>query len=91
MISKQLAIQERARPAARVWRLVAVPLPRASILTFTSRVIRAIDGFAKTPMLRYAALFEAEGLHGIRSKCEYLEPDPFATEASFLNDSWPRV
>jgi hypothetical protein len=88
MISEQIAIQHP--PAARTWRLVVVSLPKAAILTFTSRVMRGIHGFVKAPMLPYAALFEAEMLLGMRRKREYFEPDPFATEASFLDDSWPR-
>jgi hypothetical protein len=68
-----------------------VSLPKAAILTFTSRVMRAIPGFVKAPMLPYAAPFEAEILRGMRRKREYFEPDTFATEAPFLDDSWPRV
>src|SRR5438876_1624168 len=91
MISEQIAIQPTTRPAARTWRRVVVSLPKAAILTFTSRVMRAIHGFVKAPMLPYAALFEAEMLLGMRRKREYFEPDPFAIEAPFLDDSWPRV
>jgi hypothetical protein len=91
MISEQIAIQDPTRPAARTWRVVAVSLPKAAILTFTSRVTRAIHEFAKAPTLPYAALFEAEMVLGMRRKREYFEPDPFATKAPFLDDSWPRV
>ena len=91
MISEQIAIQDPTTPAARTWRLVAVSLPKAAILAFTSHLTRAIHGFAKAPLLPYAALFEAEMLLGRRRKREYFEPDPFATEAPFLDDSWPRV
>jgi hypothetical protein len=92
IISEQSAIQDpTTRPAARAWRMVVVTLPKAAILTFTSRVMRAIHGSVKAPMLPYAALFEAEMLPGTCRKREYFEPDPFATEAPFLDDSWPRV
>jgi hypothetical protein len=91
MISEQIVTQDPTRTAARTWRLVAVSLPEAASLTFTSRVTRAIHGFAKAPMLPYAALFAAEMLLGMRRKREYFEPDPFATEAPFLDDSWPRI
>jgi hypothetical protein len=91
MISEQIAIQDPIRPAERTWRQAAASLPKVAILTFTSRVTRAIYGFVKAPMLPYAALFEAEMLLGMRRKREYFEPDPFATEAPFLDDSWPRV
>jgi hypothetical protein len=91
MISEQIAIQHPpTRRAARTWRLVVVSLPKAAILTFTSRAMRAIHGFVEAPLLPYAALFEAEML-GMPRKREYFEPDPFATEAPFLDDSWPRV
>ncbi len=92
MISEQIAIQDQTtRPAARTWRLVVAALPKAAILTFTSSVMRAIHGFVKAPMLPYAALCEAELLLGMRRKREYFEPDPFATEAPFLDDTWPRI
>ena len=91
MISEHIAIQDPPTHATRPWRLVAVSLPKAAILAFTSRVTRAIHAFAKVPMLPYAALFEAEMLLGMRRNREYFEPDPFATEAPFLDDRWPRV
>lgn len=91
MISEQIVIQDPIRPAARKWRLVAASLPKAAILTFTSRVTRVIHGFAEAPILPYAALFEAAMLLGMRRQREYFEPDPFATEAPFLDDSWPRI
>jgi hypothetical protein len=50
-----------------------VSLPKAAILTFTSRVLRAIPGGAMAPMLPYAALFEAEMLLGMRREREYIE------------------
>ena len=61
-----------------------------AIGAMAQRVIRALRGWAKVPVLPYATLWEASIVASLLTSREFLEPDGYGTEAPFLTDSWPR-
>jgi hypothetical protein len=54
------------------------------------QAIWALCGWAKVPVLPYAALWEASVITSLLTGHGLFEPDGFATETPFLTNSWPR-
>jgi len=71
-----------------LWQLVDWPALNTRPRAQPGRVRLAVAGMVQAPAV--AARIATGVLARFRTQPEYFDPDPYASEAPFLSDRWPR-